>query len=146
MSTSMIGAAGGLSAVDREKLIPENLREGVTLFEGTSKEVVGSLVPFGEGGLELLAWCSRSGNDNAGFWYWDGNTYGFSGKDNVSRTIVGTPKWLYGFGGAGNYTATVCGINMAAAWTLYESGFAGNVITLRDPGMNASFVLLGTKQ
>lgn len=43
MSTSMIGAVGGLSAADREKLIPENIRAGVTLFEGTSKEIRGIL-------------------------------------------------------------------------------------------------------
>ena len=43
MSKSMVGAAGGLSATDRAKLIPENIREGVTLFAGTSKEVSGNL-------------------------------------------------------------------------------------------------------
>ena len=44
MSKSMISAAGGLSAEDRAKLIPDNVREGVTLFEGTAKEVVGSFL------------------------------------------------------------------------------------------------------
>ena len=38
MSKGMLGAAGGLSAEDREKLIPENLREGVVLFAGTARE------------------------------------------------------------------------------------------------------------
>lgn len=37
---------GGLSAADRAKLIPENLRDGVTLFEGTSKEVSGALKEY----------------------------------------------------------------------------------------------------
>ena len=34
---------GGLSAADMAKLIPENIREGVTLFEGTPREVTGTL-------------------------------------------------------------------------------------------------------
>lgn len=34
---------GGLSAADKAKLIPENLRDGVTLFEGTPREVTGTL-------------------------------------------------------------------------------------------------------
>lgn len=33
----------GLTAADKAKLIPENIRAGVTLFEGTPKEVVGIL-------------------------------------------------------------------------------------------------------
>lgn len=32
---------GGLSPADKAKLIPENIRDGVTLFSGTSKEVIG---------------------------------------------------------------------------------------------------------
>lgn len=46
MSKGMLGAAGGLSAEDREKLIPENVRKGITLFAGTSKEVSGTAMPF----------------------------------------------------------------------------------------------------
>ncbi len=37
---------GGLPAADKARLIPENLREGVTLFAGTPKEVVGKVVPY----------------------------------------------------------------------------------------------------
>ena len=43
MSKGLIGAAGGLSAADKAKLIPENIRAGVTLFDGTAKEVTGQL-------------------------------------------------------------------------------------------------------
>lgn len=42
MSKGMVPAAGGLSAEDRAKLIPENLRKGVILFSGTPKQVVGT--------------------------------------------------------------------------------------------------------
>ena len=34
---------GGLSSVDKAKLIPENIRKGVTLFKGTANEVTGML-------------------------------------------------------------------------------------------------------
>lgn len=34
---------GGLSAADKAKLIPENIKAGVTFFEGTPKEVTGTL-------------------------------------------------------------------------------------------------------
>ena len=34
---------GGLSAADRAKLIPENIRSGVTFFEGTPRQVVGNV-------------------------------------------------------------------------------------------------------
>lgn len=37
-----IGIIESLSAADKAKLIPENIREGVPLFEGTPREVVGT--------------------------------------------------------------------------------------------------------
>lgn len=36
---------GGLSAADKAKLIPANIRDGVTFFAGTPKQVVGALTP-----------------------------------------------------------------------------------------------------
>lgn len=42
MAKCLVGAPGGLAAADKAKLIPENIRNDVTLFEGTSKEVVGT--------------------------------------------------------------------------------------------------------
>lgn len=63
MSTSMIGAAGGLSAADKENLIPANLRDGVTVAK-----VTGTLVPGKElatltcghnwiSGSAYISWC-----------------------------------------------------------------------------------------
>lgn len=43
MSKSMIATAGGLSAADRENLIPANLRDGVTVAK-----VTGTLIPAKE--------------------------------------------------------------------------------------------------
>lgn len=42
MSKGMTAAAGGLSAADKALLIPTNIREGVTLFEGKPNQVVGA--------------------------------------------------------------------------------------------------------
>ena len=44
MSKSMIGPAGGLSAEDRAKLIPKNIRAGVHFFDNSLREVVGNYV------------------------------------------------------------------------------------------------------
>lgn len=38
---------GGLSATDKAKLIPENIKSGVTLFPGTSKQVIGTFTDDG---------------------------------------------------------------------------------------------------
>lgn len=46
MGKTQQAAGGGLTAADRAKLIPENLRKGVVLFGGTAKEVVGRAVIF----------------------------------------------------------------------------------------------------
>lgn len=46
MAKCLVGAAGGLAAADRAKLIPENIRAGVTLFEGTQREVAGKARAF----------------------------------------------------------------------------------------------------
>lgn len=44
MGKTQQAAGGGLTAADRAKLIPENIRKGVVLFEGTAKEVAGRAV------------------------------------------------------------------------------------------------------
>ena len=63
MAKCLVGATGGLSAADKAKLIPENIREGVTLFEGTSKEVVGT-VPHVLGACSHM--CYKSSSHNQG--------------------------------------------------------------------------------
>lgn len=63
MSKGLIGAAGGLSAEDREKLVPENIRYGVDLFAGTSREVAGNAAP--QKVAEDTAYCSWNGSNHA---------------------------------------------------------------------------------
>ena len=54
MGFVMQRAGGGLTAADKAKLIPGNIRQGVTLFEGTPKEIAGTLnmvkLTLGSGG------------------------------------------------------------------------------------------------
>ena len=43
MGRVMMRAGGGLTQADRAKLVPGNIRQGVVLFEGTSRQVDGIL-------------------------------------------------------------------------------------------------------
>lgn len=43
MGRVLMRTGGGLTAADRAKLVPSNIRQGVTLFEGTQHEVTGVL-------------------------------------------------------------------------------------------------------
>lgn len=45
MAKSFIGAAGGLSAADKELLVPENIRSGVTIGKVTGTLTWQDLVP-----------------------------------------------------------------------------------------------------
>lgn len=47
MAKCLVGASGGLSAADRGKLIPGNIRSGITFFQGTAKEITGSYIGAG---------------------------------------------------------------------------------------------------
>lgn len=68
MAKCLVGSAGGLSAEDRAKIISENIRYGVSVFEGTSKETVGEYYSDTVGimtvGLASGAWSAV---------YWTGN-------------------------------------------------------------------------
>ncbi|MBM6916157.1 hypothetical protein H6B33_12205 [Gemmiger formicilis] len=73
----------GLSPDDQSKLIPKNILNGVTFFEGTPKEVIGSLKILAAGGA------SASGY----YVFWDGEKYqnGDFGVSTPSFNFVGTP-------------------------------------------------------
>ena len=136
MSTSMIGAAGGLSAEDREKLVPENLREGVTLFEGTSKEVVGNLLPADD--LDLLASIHfQRGGFNATVRFWNGSSYSNVDAQYGSATVRGTIKKVIILEtGGGN----ICGHSGVG---VYTSGHTSTISGLSDVAQ--SFAVLGMK-
>lgn len=92
MDKCLVGAVGGLPAADRAKLIPANIRAGVTLFAGTQKEVVGTLEPADE--LDVLAtmYYHSSGGNICGHsgpgTYTSGHTNTISGFDNKAQSFV----------------------------------------------------------
>lgn len=61
---------GGLSAADKAKLIPENIREGVTFFEGTPNEVVGTLTWKDLLPDDLVLFSANNLNPILGGWVW----------------------------------------------------------------------------
>lgn len=88
MAKCLVGAAGGLSAADKAKLIPQNIKAGVTLFAGTPREVAGVLTP-----LALFAKGQANG-DTWGSWL------------NVNSTTFVSPNSIL-VGTAGQATITV---------------------------------------
>ena len=44
MGKTQQAAGGGLTAEDKAKLVPGNIRQGVVLFEGTSRQVAGNYI------------------------------------------------------------------------------------------------------
>jgi len=55
-STLNFKGGGGLSTADRAKLIPENIRNDVKIFEGTPREVTGNLFPSDQNNCLAASW------------------------------------------------------------------------------------------
>ena len=86
MAKCLVGAVGGLPAADKAKLLPENIRKGVTIAK-----VTGTLEPADE--LDVLATMRFSvGAYNAYIRYWNGSTYAAADVSLSSATISGTIK------------------------------------------------------
>ena len=60
MAKCLVGAAGGLTAADKAKLIPENIRTGVTIAK-----VTGSLLPSCKENSLACLWLRLYDNSNA---------------------------------------------------------------------------------
>ena len=137
MAKCLVGAVGGLPAADRAKLIPANIRAGVTLFAGTQKEVVGTLEPADE--LDVLATLYYYTGDIAQVTYWTESGYvngnvqtGFG-----SVTVKGTIKRVMIFRSSGG---NICGHSGPGTYT------SGHTNTLSGFDNTAqSFVVLGRK-
>lgn len=137
MAKCLVGAAGGLSAADRAKLIPANIRAGVTLFAGTQKELIGTLEPADE--LDVLATMYYYTGDIAQVTYWTGSGYvngnvqtGFG-----SVTVKGTIKRVMIFQSSGG---NICGHSGPGTYT---SGHTNTISGFDNKAQ--SFVVLGRK-
>lgn len=137
MAKCLVGAAGGLPAADRAKLIPANIRAGVTLFAGTQKELIGTLEPADE--LDVLASMCYYTGDIATVTYWNGAGYvtrsvqtGFG-----SVTVKGTIKRVMIFQSSGG---NICGHSGPGTYT---SGHTNTISGFDNKAQ--SFVVLGRK-
>ena len=137
MAKCLVGAAGGLPAADRAKLIPANIRAGVTLFAGTQKELIGTLEPADE--LDVLASMYYYTGDIATVTYWNGAGYvtrsvqtGFG-----SVTVKGTIKRVMIFQSSGG---NICGHSGPGTYT---SGHTNTISGFDNKAQ--SFVVLGRK-
>lgn len=137
MAKCLVGATGGLSAADKAKLIPANIRAGVTLFAGTQKELIGTLEPADE--LDVLASMYYYTGDIATVTYWNGAGYvtGSVQTGFGSVTVKGTVQKVMIFQTSGG---SICGHSGVGTYT---SGHT-NTISGFD-NRSQSFVVLGRK-
>ena len=137
MAKCLVGAAGGLPAADRAKLIPANIRAGVTLFAGTQKELIGTLEPADE--LDVLASMYYYTGDIATVTYWNGAGYvtGSVQTGFGSVTVKGTIKRVMIFQSSGG---NICGHSGPGTYT---SGHTNTIAGFDNKAQ--SFVVLGRK-
>lgn len=137
MAKCLVGATGGLSAADKAKLIPANIRAGVTLFAGTQKELIGTLEPADE--LDVLATMYYHTGDISTVTYWNGAGYvtGSVQTGFGSVTVKGTVQKVMIFQTSGG---SICGHSGVGTYT---SGHT-NTISGFD-NRSQSFVVLGRK-
>ena len=131
MAKCLVGAVGGLPAADKAKLLPENIRKGVTIAK-----VTGTLEPADE--LDVLATMRFSvGAYNAYIRYWNGSTYAAADVSLSSATISGTIKKVIIIEGP---NCNICGHSGVGVFT------SGHTNTISNFGSQQhSFVVLGKK-
>ena len=132
MAKCLVGAVGGLPAADKAKLLPENIRQGVTIAK-----VTGTLEPADE--LDVLATMYYYTGDIAQVTYWTGSGYvngnvqtGFG-----SVTVKGTIKRVMIFQSSGG---NICGHSGPGTYT---SGHTNTISGFDNKAQ--SFVVLGRK-
>lgn len=132
MAKCLVGAVGGLPEADKAKLLPENIRQGVTIAK-----VTGTLEPADE--LDVLATMYYYTGDIAQVTYWTGSGYvngnvqtGFG-----SVTVKGTIKRVMIFQSSGG---NICGHSGPGTYT---SGHTNTISGFDNKAQ--SFVVLGRK-
>ena len=100
MSKGLIGAAGGLSAADKAKLIPENIKAGVTVVAGTPREVAGVLTPlalFAKGQANGETWGSWLNVNSTTFVSPNSILVGTNGQATITVNESGTYRFYVAF-------------------------------------------------
>lgn len=132
MAKCLVGAVGGLPAADKAKLLPENIRKGVTIAK-----VTGTLEPADE--LDVLASMYYYTGDIATVTYWNGAGYvtGSVQTGFGSVTVKGTIKRVMIFQSSGG---NICGHSGPGTYT---SGHTNTISGFDNKAQ--SFVVLGRK-
>lgn len=132
MAKCLVGAVGGLPAADKAKLLPENIRQGVTIAK-----VTGTLEPADE--LDVLASMYYYTGDIATVTYWNGAGYvtGSVQTGFGSVTVKGTIKRVMIFQSSGG---NICGHSAPGTYT---SGHTNTISGFDNKAQ--SFVVLGRK-
>lgn len=132
MAKCLVGAVGGLPAADKAKLLPENIRQGVTIAK-----VTGTLEPADE--LDVLASMYYYTGDIATVTYWNGAGYvtGAVQTGFGSVTVKGTIKRVMIFQSSGG---NICGHSGPGTYT---SGHTNTISGFDNKAQ--SFVVLGRK-
>lgn len=132
MAKCLVGAVGGLPAADKAKLLPENIRKGVTIAK-----VTGTLEPADE--LDVLASMCYYTGDIATVTYWNGAGYvtGSVQTGFGSVTVKGTIKRVMIFQSSGG---NICGHSGPGTYT---SGHTNTISGFDNKAQ--SFVVLGRK-
>ena len=132
MAKCLVGAVGGLPAADKAKLLPENIRKGVTIAK-----VTGTLEPADE--LDVLASMYYYTGDIATVTYWNGAGYvtGSVQTGFGSVTVKGTIKRVMIFQSSGG---NICGHSGPGTYT---SGHTNTISGVDNKAQ--SFVVLGRK-
>lgn len=132
MAKCLVGAVGGLPAADKAKLLPENIRKGVTIAK-----VTGTLEPADE--LDVLATMYYHTGDISTVTYWNGSSYvnGSVQTGFGSVTVKGTVKRVMIFRSSGG---SICGHSGPGTYT---SGHTNTISGFDNKAQ--SFVVLGKK-
>lgn len=129
----------GLSPDDQSKLIPKNILNGVTFFEGTPKEVIGSLKILAAGGA----------NASGYYVFWDGEKYqnGIFGVSTPSFNFVGTPMMaVVNMQPESKAVLTICGVPVTGnsqAQVLTELSGTEIAVTTYAAEFYCGFAVLG---
>lgn len=132
MAKCLVGAVGGLPAADKAKLLPENIRKGVTIAK-----VTGTLESADD--LDVLATMYYYTGDIATVTYWNGAGYvtGSVQTGFGSVTVKGTIKRVMIFQSSGG---NICGHSGPGTYT---SGHTNTISGFDNKAQ--SFVVLGRK-
>ena len=111
-------AGGGLSRADMAKLVPNNIRQGIVLFEGTAKEVTGTAVilepsiHLADYGVTFSAGTGSSGN----------------GASQISGTAIASTSPAFDVTSYKNATFIGCNLVSINGWDIVPQSYSCQIL------------------